>query len=219
MTTVHGTHFTRLYGVLRTNVTGTLVRVSLGAAFGPDTWAPPFATVEVLGEQKSRKIAYQAKKVGKEATFASFSREDVSVVATSRVAVAVRAAGWEVRVSRKAIYFALPKSNTGNYLNIDLRRMEAWADPAHGILGQSFGLNRNKTDGKLDDYGNLDEVTTSAQGEGAIEGVIGDYRITTPFNTTFKFSRFDAKRQSSGAVTDAAAVLAQSAAADADDEA
>ena len=35
---------------------------------------------------------------------------------------------------------------------------------------------------------------TSAQGEGAIEGVVGDYVVDSedPFSTKFKFGRFDA---------------------------
>ena len=36
------------------------------------------------------------------------------------------------------------------------------------------------------------ESTTSAQGEGAIEGTIHDYRVADQFATDFKFSRFDA---------------------------
>ena len=33
-------------------------------------------------------------------------------------------------------------------------------------------------------------VTTSAQGEGAIEGTVADYLVASPFATDFKFSRF-----------------------------
>ena len=35
------------------------------------------------------------------------------------------------------------------------------------------------------------QVTTTAQGEGAIEGVISDYEMRSAFDTRFKFSRFD----------------------------
>merc|ERR1712113_270499 len=64
----------------------------------------------------------------------------------------------------------------------------------HGLIGQSlhdtFAVN-----GKVDNYvpNTHGEFTTSAQGEGAIEGEIDDYEIVgDPFSTSFKFSRFEA---------------------------
>ena len=46
--------------------------------------------------------------------------------------------------------------------------------------------------GKLDDYGDGPEFTTSAQAEGAIEGTAADYIVPSPFSTDFRFSRFSA---------------------------
>ena len=37
------------------------------------------------------------------------------------------------------------------------------------------------------------EFTTSAQAEGAIEGNFTDYIMPSPFATSFKYARFDAK--------------------------
>jgi hypothetical protein len=37
------------------------------------------------------------------------------------------------------------------------------------------------------------EVTHTAMAEGAIEGTHEDYRVSTPFDTNFKFSRFNAR--------------------------
>ena len=34
-------------------------------------------------------------------------------------------------------------------------------------------------------------MTTSAQAEGAIEGVFTEYKLAAPFDTAFKYSRFD----------------------------
>ena len=73
---------------------------------------------------------------------------------------------------------------------------------AHGIVGQSY---RNETvrNGKMDDYdleispekadaeGMLPPFTTSAQAEGAIDGVYSDYRLPHPLMTDFTFSRFE----------------------------
>jgi hypothetical protein len=64
----------------------------------------------------------------------------------------------------------------------------------HGLIGQGFdGLH---IEGKKDDYvpDAKGVFTTSAQGEGAIEGVVGDYIVDRkdPFSTVFKFGRFAA---------------------------
>ena len=43
--------------------------------------------------------------------------------------------------------------------------------------------------GKTDEYKGT-EITTSAMGEGAIEGVADDYEVLGKFDTAFKFSRW-----------------------------
>jgi len=66
----------------------------------------------------------------------------------------------------------------------------------HGLIGQSY-LNyqfaNTVVGGKLDEYvpdGN-GEFTTSAQGEGAIQGTIDDYEIQGgDYSSKFRFSRF-----------------------------
>ena len=50
------------------------------------------------------------------------------------------------------------------------------------------------------------QVTTSAQGEGAIEGVYTDYQITSPFDTNFKYGRFDAVAAGTSALSLSASV-------------
>ena len=62
----------------------------------------------------------------------------------------------------------------------------------HGIIGQSFDGSMIAVSGKLDDYGDGPEFTTSAQAEGAIEGSADDYIVPSPFSTDFRFSRFSA---------------------------
>merc|ERR1712113_309180 len=69
----------------------------------------------------------------------------------------------------------------------------------HGIIGQSLH-DKFAVHGKVDDYipNTLGEFTTSAQGEGAIEGEIDNYEIVgDPFSTSFKFSRFDSASRAS----------------------
>jgi hypothetical protein len=64
----------------------------------------------------------------------------------------------------------------------------------HGVIGQGF--DGRHIDGKKDSYAPDQNgvFTTSAQGEGAIEGTVKDYIVASPFATEFKFGRFDKER-------------------------
>merc|ERR1719352_1988053 len=59
----------------------------------------------------------------------------------------------------------------------------------HGLIGQSWDGDDADFEGARD----LDrsaETTTKAQSEGAIEGVIAEYKMSSTFATKFKYSRF-----------------------------
>ena len=61
----------------------------------------------------------------------------------------------------------------------------------HGLIGQTYDGDQTGVIGKTDDYKTRNNVvTTSAMGEGAIEGVAADYEMASKFATAFKFSRF-----------------------------
>ena len=60
----------------------------------------------------------------------------------------------------------------------------------HGIIGQSYDGDNMAVSGKTVDYTNRVEVTTTAMAEGAIEGSAADYALSTPFETSFTYSRF-----------------------------
>jgi hypothetical protein len=66
-----------------------------------------------------------------------------------------------------------------------------------GIIGQSFDGSKLTVSGRTDNYGSaadrsgFKDFTTSAQAEGAIEGVYTDYMTSSPFSTVFKYARFD----------------------------
>jgi len=63
----------------------------------------------------------------------------------------------------------------------------------HGLIGQSYDGDGLAVSGNTDAYTGT-EVTTLAQAEGAIEGTAEDYRIASPFATTFKYSRFNSRK-------------------------
>lgn len=65
----------------------------------------------------------------------------------------------------------------------------------HGIIGQSFDGSNTPRMGRTDIYPDervAGEFTTTAMAEGALEGDALDYRLAGPFETAFRFSRFDA---------------------------
>lgn len=66
--------------------------------------------------------------------------------------------------------------------------LSAWP---HGIIGQSYDGDATPLNGRRDDYSSP-EVFTVAMAEGAIEGSASDYAVAEPYETRFKFSRFDA---------------------------
>ena len=83
----------------------------------------------------------------------------------------------------------------------------------HGLIGQTYDGDGKPLHGKRDSLATLDSglptrarkgvggtVTTRAKGEGAIEGVLEDYRVP-PFGTAFRFSRFGAVAASPRNVT------------------
>jgi len=98
---------------------------------------------------------------------------------------------WEVSVQSRPVFDRIegPKHR----LDLSLRpllpevRLAEWP---HGLIGQSFEGDARPRQGKQDDY-STPVVWTSAQAEGAIEGVADDYRVASPFATAFRFSRFD----------------------------
>jgi len=125
----------------------------------------------------------------------------------------VKAAGWEVVLQRHTLRMPIvdgmkaPKGHYTRYF-MDMTYRLADRDPAlvakfgrstvgsiapHGLIGQSFDGSNIAVSGKLDNYGDKPTFTTSAQAEGAIEGVYTDYIVPDPFSTLFKFSRFDAR--------------------------
>jgi len=104
---------------------------------------------------------------------------------------------WDVRILARPVYNRIegPKHR----LDLSIRPRVAERDLAawpHGIIGQSFDGDGIALSGKQDEYTGS-EVTTSAMAEGAIEGVAADYQVHYPYETRFKYSRFDATMGSS----------------------
>ena len=132
-------------------------------------------------------------------------------IQTRMLTATVETPFWVVNITSKPIYGLIqPWLNTthttGRYQE-DQRRFDitvagVFPQPdAHGVIGQSY---RDSTvhKGKRDEYGIeltpelansdgiLSPMTTSAQAEGAIEGVHTDYKLRSALSTDFKFTRY-----------------------------
>ena len=94
----------------------------------------------------------------------------------------VRCGNWRVRSTVQPVVNYLQ----GASRNIDLS--VGGTGEAHGVLGQNLARPR---DANLDHYPQSGVYITHAQAENAIDGVWSDYRVSTPFETFFKYSQFD----------------------------
>jgi len=110
------------------------------------------------------------------------------------MSLVVNTGSWRLTATSKN--FPNPDANLGKMLlHVGVEaQYDADSDPVapHGLIGQSYDGDGIAVDGKQDDYrGSGDVMSTEAQAEGAIEGEGGDYMMSAPFGTDFKFSRFD----------------------------
>jgi hypothetical protein len=121
-----------------------------------------------------------------------YRRENLEVVVSART-VSVATHAWTTRAESTIAY---PHPNV---LRINLKMQPriplSWSQvQPHGLLGQTFDGLPVPLFGLRDDYRKLPgKVTrTVAQAEGAIEGTADDYKLSGPFSTTFRYSRFNA---------------------------
>jgi hypothetical protein len=195
---------------VRSNASAHLLHISVGADINP--WFRPYAEVRSTDFEVGRgykehifspsKGVYAVKVASNKAR--TYVHEDVSIEVLTDKKVVVKAAGWMTQLTRRRLYKPQPGSKVRDYLDVEFQAPLSVSSThvAHGILGQSFA-SALKLNGKVDDYV-AKEVTTSAQAEGAIEGKYTDY-MTLPFDTKFKFSRFDASARPNAAAAAAAA--------------
>jgi len=181
---VHGSFFTKVAWVVRGRSERSYAIVS-------DANKVAFDVLEAQAPQKvvaQRSGAWQ------------FWEEDGVLVFYKHQTVFVRANGWEVNATRKPIYNPVRGPSTWRF-DIAMRTLdgtiftkEFGASSAscfpHGIIGQSWDGDNIAVSGKVDDYKDRVEVTTTAMAEGAIEGSANDYALSNAFDVDFKYSRF-----------------------------
>jgi hypothetical protein len=118
-------------------------------------------------------------------------------------ALTVQTAEWRVAATSRVKLGIVNASScaTGRcYLNVQARPLfdvRAAAVAPHGLLAQAFDGDEFAVSGAVDDYGasgrassKTNTTSTSAMGEGAIEGSHEQYVMASKFATDFAFSRF-----------------------------
>ena len=124
-----------------------------------------------------------------------FQMEDVRFFSKSRTIV-VLARGWEFRITKPRVEYPT-KNSPCRRLEVSIRPRSQTADfhqtftwAPHGLLGQSFDSNRLAVDGRQTNF-EVAVVNMTEQAEGAIEGTYEDYIVFAPFDTEFRFSRYE----------------------------
>jgi len=181
--TVHGTRLSAAYWTLRT-VAGKEVTVSVDALNST-------AAHKALGQLAVVKEGGVVVPFSEDQPFAS---ANVAVKITGRK-VTVTNGAWEMAAHVSPFPFA--QLNKGQVLlNVAIKPLvdvENDAVAPHGLIGQSWDGDEVDFDGAVDTDRSV-ETTTKAQGEGAIEGSLDEYKMSGPHATAFKYARFDARR-------------------------
>ena len=187
---VHGSFLTSAYVVFKTERGGApaLVRVAFGAE------RPHKAHMTVTDVATG--VVLVDLWVGVEDGALAVGRVKVEVKAAAPLVLVVANDEWEYSIA-PGTYRTVGDGARRTRVDISVA---ALVDPLaarvapHGLIGQGFDglhIEGNKDDYVPDAHG---VFVTSAQGEGAIEGSVGDYVVDRkdPFSTAFKFGRFDA---------------------------
>jgi len=182
---VHGSRMSKLGMVIRTALTGQLLQIDFNAS--------------ATGVQRARVHTASGDSFVDHASAYTF--ENVKLIMRERkmgslghgMALSITTGNWEVNVWSKR--FPNPAANPGKaLLNVAVSATyDADHDVVapHGLVGQSYDGDGVAVDGNVDDYTGK-EVTTQAMAEGAIEGTAAEYKVSGPFATDFKYTRFDA---------------------------
>ena len=180
---VHGTKMAAAFWVIRTYSNDTVTVSYTAAVHGQER----YAIVSVVGaEAMDNKLHVDAAM--------PFKLSNLAVTLVGRKLI-VETDKWQMAASADPFPFAI--LNKGKVLmNIEVTpKYDADKDVVapHGIFGQAYDDDEMAVNGAVDSpTGN--EWTTKAQGEGAIEGSIAEYKLADGFSTDFKYSRFDAVR-------------------------
>ena len=113
-------------------------------------------------------------------------------IKTGQASVVWHTPEWEVVAKPRAVFDHI--NGTNKRVDVFITALVAEKSmrvAPHGIIGQSFDQDDTETNGKTDVYPSNGYFKTSALAEGAIEGDASMYIVGAPYDTLFKYSRFD----------------------------
>ena len=173
---IHGSFMTAVY-VTTKESSGRIVNVEYDAS------RAVFLNVQLDGAEPTR---YQAP--------VSLSLGNVTIVLKDRK-MTIATSEWAVTASSKVKNGIIRGDScaTGKcFLNIEIKPLADVGHgnvPPHGLIGQAIDGGDVSVVGATDKYTGP-EYTTSAMGEGAIEGTASDYEMEHKFSSTFKYARW-----------------------------
>eukprot|EP00316_Scyphosphaera_apsteinii_P011309 CAMPEP_0119338046 /NCGR_PEP_ID=MMETSP1333-20130426/95236_1 /TAXON_ID=418940 /ORGANISM="Scyphosphaera apsteinii, Strain RCC1455" /LENGTH=762 /DNA_ID=CAMNT_0007349231 /DNA_START=68 /DNA_END=2356 /DNA_ORIENTATION=- len=183
---VHGSVLSEAYIVMRLP-SGRILNV----LYSPDT--PFIARVQMIADEQAPDELWLDQKSSPRADFEDAVH--LAIVKAAPVALNVQDGAWNITICPGL--YRLADGSADNRVDVSIVPKHAAflsRVAAHGIIGQSLH-DPVAIQGKIDTYtpDANGEYTTSAQGEGAIEGNVRDYEISGgSFGTAFHFDRFDA---------------------------
>jgi hypothetical protein len=121
--------------------------------------------------------------------------DDVNV-SMAYSSMTIDANDWTIHVAPQPVYDHISGPHRRIDLSLHLKVAEATVVAPHGILGQAYDGDGLAVNGRQDVYPASGEFTTSAMAEGAIEGTADDYEMASPFEYTFRYTRFGLKSAS-----------------------
>jgi hypothetical protein len=115
-----------------------------------------------------------------------------TTITTAYKSATVETDDWKIQIRPNQVY---------GHVSGPTRRLDVTVDKlrpvfSHGILGQAY--MQEKRNGKVDTYPDSGEFTTSAMGEGAIDGNAKDYKVSSSYSTEFEYSLFDSNSELQG---------------------
>ena len=201
--TVHGTFLTEAYVVVRTSQNRYLnVSFNATSALSPGTpinWIGWNGVRASCSLRKSRDPLWRKPVAPHNHVYC----DEVTVDATL-AAIVVLTPEFNLTLIKMPVYDRVSGPTHRLDLQLSLRvRDTALAVQPHGIIGQGWDGSGKARFGRVDEYPREGTMTTSALAEGAIEGSAADYEVATPYETAFRFSRFDARPRSSSPLASA----------------
>jgi len=192
-------------------------RLTLSARFVHETFLSPYSKVHIQGSwmkdafwvvrtraNRLLRVAFHAADpahyVINNATRSAATVEGDVRISLQQRTLTLTTATWTTRATAQR-----GRPHPGKIrMDIMVQPLSVEAAYPHGILGQTFDGDHTPHHGRQDSYEFLDDrsrtrdrkgvggvITTHARGEGGVDGYAEEYRVAHPFDTHFRFSRFD----------------------------